>query len=299
MKFIKKFHKDKETPDSVKYHLHRHLSGTQKARGTQLVHASEMWKTDGEFCPREYALLDILKKNRPDEFLSTSQRSTFNQGNMFGNWIAHLFADMGLAVGDWECKHCGNKYEFQKRPTGCDSCGHKHFLYHECRFISQETGLSCGVDLIRITKGNKHRIVELKTMKDEAFKDLAGPLAEHKIRTTLYLRIIADSGRPEANRIDTTSADILYYSKSGWGPKDTDVVGWKIRDAHFSPFKEYEIKRNDKSTETKWYHARRLKEFREGHKGIPLGLCPTQFCKRAKTCSVAEECFSGRYKGEE
>jgi hypothetical protein len=50
--------------------------------------------------------------------------------------------------------------------------------------------------------------VEIKTMMKDQFKDLVGPLAEHKLRTNFYLRIIAESGHNWASLIE--SSRILF-----------------------------------------------------------------------------------------
>ncbi len=300
MRFIK--NKKAKEPDTLKYHLHKKLSGTEPARPTKRVHASEMMKTgmycaDHEFCPREFALLDTLKTTRPDEYVSTSSRSTWNHGNMYANWIVHLFADMGKAVGDWKCQYCESEYKLQKRPRKCKECQHIKFKYEELRFLSQESGISCGVDFLFVQADDTLKPVELKTIKEDEFKLLAGPLAEHKWRTNLYLRIIEDSEGEFKECIDTSSGIVLYSAKAGWGAKDPDLDKLGFPEDVFSPFKEFLITRDDKQTQVKWEHARRLKEFRSGSKGMPLGICSSQWCKRAEGCSVVKECFSGKYKG--
>lgn len=289
--------------DSLRYHLHKHLAGIQEARGTKRVHASEMQRKmgtfgsmDGQFCPREYALLDTLGKSRPDEFLGTCQRSTFNLGNMMGDWVVHQFADIGLAIGDWKCKHCDKYYAFQKRPDECNNCGHGYFKHEEVRFESTNTGISCGVDMLRKTSTNKLQVVEIKSIKDADFKITQAPLAEHNWRTNLYLRIIADSDSPYKKRIITDKAVVLYIAKTGWGIKDKAVTQMGFKDLEFSPFKEFPVIRKDSLTQKKWEHAKILYKFRNGESGMPLGLCETQFVERAKGCSVCSECFSGKYK---
>lgn len=311
MKFVKTFQgkTQKDKPDSLLYHLHHKMAGPQAARPTKKVHASEMYKTifDGwaikthEFCPREYALLDVLKKDRPEEFITAAQQKTFDEGNMTAEWLIGMFADLGLAVGDWECRACGEMHKFRRRPVQCDakSCGHKYFKYHEVRFLSEQSGISCGVDMLFLNRQKKLEALEFKSMKDEDFKALAGPMAEHKWRTNLYMRIVSNSDDPRKDRIDCTRARVLYVCKGGWGWKDPEIKRYGKPDETFSPFKEFTIKRDDKVTQVKWEHAVRLKQFRDKKKGMPLGLCPTSFCTRASVCSVREHCFSGKYPGEE
>jgi len=290
--------------DSVAYHLHKQLDNKRKARSTKIVHASEMQKKDlfgnsGEFCPREYALLDILNKTRPDERIKTCSQMVFNFGNKVADILIETLGDARMVIGDWECAYCEKKYKFQQRPIECKNCEHDRFDYIECRFTSVKTDQSCGVDMFIPTLSEKYRPVEIKSIKDEEFKKLDGPLAEHKWRTNLYMRIIADSKGPRKDKIITDEAVVIYVSKGGYGCQDTDLSKRGIKDGPFSPFKEYVIKRDDKATETKWYHAQMLKEFRDGKRGMVKGICPTSVCNRAKSCTVAAECFSNRYKGED
>ncbi len=300
MKFLDPIKKKGGTAghDSLRYHLHKQLAGHDKARPNKNVHASELMKKDQEFCPREKALLDILKKERPDEFVSAPLRKVFDDGNIAANWLVHKLGDIGVVVGDWECHHCAAKYEFQKRPLKCTGCQHKFFKYHERRFKSLTTDIGCGVDIFFLMQNKKLRVVEAKTIKDDDFKKLEAPLAEHKWRTNLYLRIIEDSNSPLKDRIDLETFTVFYMCKGGFGRKDEDLRPYGITDGEFSPFLEYNVKRNDKLTDVKWAHAKRLFEFRKGLKGIPLGLCPTGFCARAQVCSVKDACFSGKFKGE-
>lgn len=298
MKFVSKINKKREKEDSLLYHLHRTLAGYERARTTKRVHASELYSDFREFCPREVALLDILKKRRPDEFISTATRSTFDFGDMYADWLIDKLADAKLAIGDWECRYCGEMYKFQTRPRTCRECDHHEFKHHEHRFKSKTCGVSCGVDTIRKTKGTKHRAIEIKSILKGEFEKLEGPLHEHKIRTNLYMRIIDDSKDPARKVIDTQTAEIIYICKGGYKRND-DVTKWGFQDDNFSPFKVFLVKREDEKTQEKWDHALRLKEFREGKKGVPLGLCATQWTERAEKCSVCSDCFSGKYPGEQ
>jgi hypothetical protein len=305
MKFISQFKdkKKKQEPDTLRFLLHKGLQTRQPARGTDVIHASELWKTgqykvDIGLCPRECALRDILKKTRDDEVITTSQASTFQHGKMTANWIVHFFADLGRCVGNWACPTCSKKFTMQQRPQRCD-CGGKRFNYEEISFRSKESGIIGSIDFLFLTRAKKLKPVELKSIMDDKFKELAGPLAEHKIRTNLYLRIIADSEGPLKDRIDTSEGIVLYASKGGWGKKDESLSKEGITDGPFTPFKEFIVQRNDAETDLKWSYAVRLKQFRDGKKDIPLGVCGNQWTPRAEQCNVRSECFSGKFPGTE
>lgn len=290
-----------KTEHTIKYHLHKQLQNNTKARSIQIVHASDMLKKDlygnsFEFCPREYALLDELGQTKPDEYIKTCSQMVFNFGNKVADIIVDTMGDADKAIGNWKCDYCGKNYKFKKRPKECTRCEHTTFNYIECRFTSKQSHISCGIDLLIPTIKN-NKIIEIKSIKDEEFKKLEAPLAEHKWRINLYMRIVADSKGKRKDRINTEEATILYVSKGGYGCKDTSLHKEGISDGPFSPFKEFIVTRDDKSTDLKWFHAQVLKEYREGKRGIMKGICSTSVCTRAQGCPVASECFSNRYKG--
>lgn len=292
LSFLKKPGKILPT-NSLQFLLHQHLSGPESGRPFKRVHASELTKQDG-LCPRLYALADILKAQPKDEWLTTSSVVTFAIGRNVERNVVDWFADMKRIVGNWVCVSCGAVHEFQLRPLKCGTCGAKVFDHRETRFESEHSGASCGVDMLIKTSDPKLRLVELKSIDKDEFKLLKAPLAEHKWRTELYLRIVAESGHPKASLLDTSEAKILYVSKGGFGCADLGLKKLGINEG-FSPFKEFSIKRNDKSTEPLSERARVVKRFRSGEIGMPCGVCPSALSKRAMSCPVRKECFSGDY----
>ena len=195
---------------SVKYQLHNHLTGMEPGRPMSTVHASEVTKPEG-ICPREYALSDLLKKKPRRRWLSTSENITYHLGRVLQDSVVNWFADMGKAVCHWKCMGCGKLYEFQSRPFKCDGCNVRAFTPVEVRFQSAVTGISCGVDMLVAMGETKLRPVELKTMVADQFKTLVAPLAEHKLRTNLYLRIIAESDHPWSNLVGSDRAHRAVY----------------------------------------------------------------------------------------
>ena len=200
----------------VKFLLHEHLAGYQKARPHHNIHASALTKTGpDEFCPREYCLLDLLEKVPKDEFVPACSAVTWEMGRMFQDMIVNDLANAGKAVCSWRCVSCGHLHEFCKRPMACASCSCKAFRPVEPRGLSKETGASCGIDVLVDLGLPKLRIVEIKTMLKDDFKNLIAPIAEHKVRTSMYLQIVADTEAPWAQYVDTEAAHILYMCKGG------------------------------------------------------------------------------------
>ena len=291
MQFLKKV-KDASAPErSIKYLLHSHLNGPEKARPLSRMHASELTKPEG-LCPRMYALADVTKIKPKDGWLTTSQEVTFHMGRVLQDSVVNWFADMGRAVCHWKCVACGHLQEFTKRPLKCATCGVSKFQPIEVRFESAVNGASCGVDMLLSLGENKLRPVELKTMDKDEFRLLMAPLAEHKWRTNLYLRIISESAHSWSNLVNTDKATIFYISKGGYGCADPQLKAWGIKE-QYSPFKEFDIGRDDAQTDELAKRAKVVKDFRDGKVGMPCGLCPTALAKRAISCSLKGACFSG------
>lgn len=280
-------------PDrSLRFLLHKHLTGIKPGRPFQKVHASELTKVEG-MCPRFYALSDAVAAEVGNEFLTASQVMTYDFGKMAQDAIVHHFADMKLTIGHWRCDGCKKLIEFAPRPDECPKCGCRSFTPEEVRFRSEDNHASCGVDMLVNLKYPKLIPVELKTIKNEDFRTLAGPLAEHKLRTNLYLRLIEESNHPYTQHVDTQQARILYIDKGLYGIAQPDLAHLGIKDK-FSPFKEYEVYRDDSQTDALVLRARAVKRWRETKK-MPTGICGTAMAKRAAGCPRKGVCFSAKH----
>ena len=273
--------------ESLKYRLHGSMARWEKARDVRVIHASDI--TREEFCPREFAFLDITGKAPKGQFVGTSLRATFDLGCALQN---KLNQDWGKrwCIGTWVCDVCGQEHTFQHCPEKCDACGRTSFMYKEEQFISDEFGYSGSIDFIfDYAKIMKYRIVEVKTIVKDDFKDLKAPLAEHADRTKLYMHLVDGCDDPRSEMIDTDTAIILYICK-GYGCLDKTLKDQHIADSPFTPFKEFFIKRDDKVLTGFLKKAKAINTFRAGGK-IPEGECSTLFCKRAKICVVKKECW--------
>lgn len=277
-------------------YLHQHLSGFEDGRPMSTVHASSLTKPDG-FCPREYALHDVTKQKPKDQWLTTSERVTFQIGRDVERNIVLWFAEMGRAVCDWKCVSCGTMHKFTLRPECCQECGVKKLEPVEMRFKSAKNGASCGLDMSLHLNSAKLIPHEIKTMDKDEFKKLEAPLAEHRLRGKLYLKIIAESDNPNAKKIDTSKLVILYTTKGGYGCADPSIKKMGFTDG-FSPFKEFEIKRDDKELDDILLRAQVLEDFRKKTVGMPHGICPSAMSARAAKCTFKTKCFSGEHPPE-
>lgn len=281
---------------AVKAALHAQLAGWRPGRSPTPVHASDMTRGEPAYCIRAAALLDLAPQPPARERLSTAQAVTFAIGRLVQDQVIHWLSDAAVAVTDWRCLACGTLAARCPRPRRCAHCPCAAFAPQEIRFESAVSGISGGFDVLFREPGGRLRIVEIKTIESEAFKRLAAPLAEHRLRTNLYLRIAAESGDPWTERLDLATASVLYVSKGGWGTLDPTLGRER-----FSPFKEFAVARDDAATQALHERAARLKEFRrrrargDRDAGVPQGICTTRFAKRAGMCRMASLCFSGDY----
>jgi hypothetical protein len=288
MKFLENAVKKAHGPThSIIQALKEHLGKPLKARSHKEIHASDLTKE--HFCPREVALLDTLILTRKDQHVGTAMRVTFDVGEL----TAKAFTDKWLrdkVVGDWYCLRCAAMRRFVKYPDPTDSTGGCSTLGHlwehmEIRFKDEYFQYSGAIDCILDLGAPKLTIVELKIMAPEMFAKLEAPLAEHRIRTNLYMNLVENSKHPNKDKINTKWAKILYISR-GYGKKGES--------GEVLPFKEFDVERNDDDLETPLGKALAVKHFRVTGQ-IPGGICPFSYSPEAKSCTVNNQCFSGKY----
>lgn len=278
----------KDTTGIIKRLIHANVGGYEKPRPKHNIHASELTNQDRDFCPRQYVLMDTYPVIDKARHIDTALETTFHEGRdkqaRFNNeWLRDRM------VGDWKCTSCGKVEKFTTAPGGCSDAKMRcRWEYEEVRILDAITGASGGLDgLVMLKQGEKLRLVEVKIMDKDMFKKLVAPLAEHKTRTQLYLRLIARSKQPWAKQIDTKEASVLYIMR-GFGMKDDN--------GDFSPFKEYTVVRDHKSVEEYASMAHAVTTARrEPERGTPCGICKTLMAERAATCPVAKPCFSSKH----
>jgi hypothetical protein len=284
MKFIKQGHLK---PNTLVQLLDHKLSGFTPARSHRKIHASSVTSEYKQFCPREYALMDILKKKAKDEYLQTATRVAFDIGEAYHDFVRDVWL-VESAVGEWECKRCKHQIPFSKYPSyGCPSCGVKDWKYKEVNVVSPSTGISGSIDLIIDLGGPRYIPVEIKSIDKDQYKELAGPLSEHRIRTCLYLHLIEESEYPFKSKIETSFGLVLYISK-GYGIKNPE-------EGKVLPFREFKVTKGVANVEPYLERARQVHVFRQKGGSLPQGVCDTNLCKRASDCSVKKECFSPAY----
>jgi hypothetical protein len=172
-------------------------------------------------------------------------------------------------------------------PAGACGDGSAHvWEYREVSVFSKELGISGSLDVLLDLGTPRYMMVELKIISPEEFATLVAPLPEHRVRTALYLKLMADSDHPYKEKFNLHEARVLYVSR-GYGKMNQEF-------GEVLPFREFVVKRDDASIADLLERARGLQDFRQ--KGVmPVGVCSTAVEKRAQKCSVCKACFSGDY----
>lgn len=264
--------------------LRQNMGGYQLARSIEVLHASDTTKPG--FCPRHLALLMLHEQTKKDEYIGTALQATFDVGKLTAAVLVEKW--MGQkAVGNWSCERCGSQVTMQAKPnTPCSSkYGSHRWEYVEPVFVSKEYGISGSLDLLADI-GPKLIVTELKIMKGEDWEKLLAPLPEHRERTALYLKLVADSDSVYKDLINVHEARVLYISRA-YGKKH-------VQYNDILPFKEFVVTRDDACLEPLLKKAKQVKIFKE-QKLMPQGICNTALDKYAKGCTTCTACFSGKY----
>jgi len=266
-----------------------HLMGkTEPGRPFSTIHASMLTNEKKRFCPREVALSDITGNAPKGEYISATLKATFDVG-----WqIHHLMTDNWLrqiAVGNWRCPRCEQASGWGPYPEDgfCLHCAssHRKWIYLEANFVHTDTKISGSIDLIVDLGLEKLIPVEIKSIDKDQFKDLVAPLAEHRVRSQLYLDLIKNSNHLQAHKVSHKLAKIIYVSK-GYGAKNSN--------GKISPFREFNVQANEKAIAPYLAMGEKVVHWRT--QGVmPAGVCPNSFGPRVSSCSCPKECFSGHY----
>lgn len=284
--FLKKAVEEATAPQkSIIDVLKKNLGGYKPERSHKTVHASDITKTD--FCPRQFALLHLLDMKKKDRYISAALQATFDVGNVTSDLFREKWAGQS-AIGNWRCVKCDSMVTFKQKPLNvpCKHGGKCDWRYEEVNFVCQETQVSGSIDVIMDLGAPKLFLVELKIIKPDDFEKLAAPLAEHRIRTNLYMRLAEKSNNVFGGRVNVQQARVLYVSR-GYGKKNADHN-------EILPFKEFTVERDDDALVPYLNRAKMVRIFKETG-AIPLGVCKTSMDTPAKGCSVAKSCFSGKF----
>jgi hypothetical protein len=244
-------------------------------------------------CMRQHVLGEIFK-------LNNTRWTDINSSVVLamGTAIHTAAQNTDLFFGDnrwgfWKCAACESKTPFQQVPYEPCKCGAKieNYKYYEFGArIKKPLMFSFHIDMFIGVKSccniSALRVVELKTIREDAFLALKAPLAEHVTQVTAYLLGMqefvnrADDFSP-LKKIDVQFAYVLYICKKHLG-KQSPVKMFLI---NVTPM-------HKKAVQDK------LLLFKNGVENFPAALPPCdQRCKPpyfissiAKKCPALERC---------
>lgn len=292
MSWLKQASMDHNKPKTGIIHvLRQNMAAYEQARDHSVVHASDV--TYSSFCPRHWALLDLSGGKPKGQYVATALRATYDLGHATADTlITEWGADR--VIGNWRCKSCRAQRFFTTKPkNGCKLLDRDcHWQYQELRFESKEYGISGSLDVLFDLGATQLVITELKTYAADEWEKMVAPLPEHRVRTQLYMKIVADSASGYANRINLHEARVFYVSR-GFGKMNAEYN-------EILPFKEFVIKRDDQSPDLQraLKKGKQIKIFRE-QQLMPSGICGSPMDKQAKACSTCQACFSGQYPAQQ
>lgn len=270
--------------------LKHNLSGYQKDRSHETVHASDVTKHD--FCARQFCLMHETKETKDPQYLGTALAVTFDMGNMVSEYMRTKWLGQA-AVGNWNCRRCGDRVEFASKPPlmgkamelGGDL--HEHLWeYEEVAFVDPVTGVSGSPDVLLNMGGLKMFVLEVKTMAPDQWEKIVAPLAEHRIRTTLYMHLVEAANNAFTPHINLQEAKVIYVSRA-FGKKHPTY-------GEILPFKEFTVQRDNTVIESALAKGA-LVELYQQHKIMPVGICGSSADEKAMKCVVKKACFSGKY----
>jgi len=279
--------------------LHEVFSGSQPSDrlNHEYIHASDITSDRQKFCARDVALRNNYNIKPPELKISTSLGYTFSMGNYLQESITRNLYKK--AVGGWRCGNCSSRVELGthkeliKDCRQCTNLGQDHH-YRELVIRDKNLKVSAAIDLIYNNPTiNKWEIVECKSIDKDQFKELKAPLAEHRTRTKLYLKLLKHNSELTPSlmsRFNLEKAYVLYYCK-GFGTKEAKKLG--TVGGIFSPFKVFELNYDDLVCSEELKNIKDLRNYQQGlREELPRRLCESIVEHRACICVSKGYCFT-------
>lgn len=258
----------KEILDSYDRVPERSRAGTYNG----YVHVSSL---SYDFCARQYA---IAHKEQLSlyESLTGGHKVTFRIGravesHIRESFIAHYGEDKIYAK--WICV-CGNKYYEGLGSNPQCSCGEVVNIFNEPDLSDDVSGVSGHPDLVFLRAG-KLRVLEIKSIKKDAWDELEEPQPAHKLQAGIYPHLL--SKRTKFN----VSPEVVFI--------------YCTKDFKFgSPYKEFHLDTSTpefiKEREELFAEAKQVKDFAAGGE-MPGRICQSMSSALAKKCPVNFRCF--------
>lgn len=226
------------------------------------------------FCPRQYAI-SIEEKLNLHESLTGGHKVTFAIGRAVEQHVRESFIESygrHNIYAKWLCP-CGKKYYEGLGLTVTCQCGKSVDIFSEPDIVDEENAIKGHPDLVFRYDKSLH-VVEIKSIKADAWNDLESPLSSHIKQANLYPYLLS---KKTGNVSPVVT--FLYVTK----------------DFKFgSPYKEFRIDTN--SEENQKIRAEMLAEAKQvkdyvSTRQMPERICSSLASNLAKKCPMAFRCF--------
>jgi len=223
-------------------------------------------------CPREEFICSKEELVRKDK-ISPKTNVIFKHGRVFESWFRdEVLGDAGKVIGKWKClkcEHIPNEVAGIKRylkPSVCQKCFGTRFEYMEEFALDQETGIGGSCDGF-LYHNNEYFILEMKTSNNYSYQSFKNAVGDsHRVQVNIYMWLFG-----------YRAARVFYFNKDT-GDTCEHVVSI-----------DWDIVNRIKS------RAKQLQESMRTN-NPPQKICSIIDCKRAKSCSVKDICFSDKYE---
>jgi hypothetical protein len=184
-------------------------------RGTRTVgppRASSIY----EACMRMHVICTLEPIVVPDNF-DFARRLTFDIGEAIHHRIQNSPTLLGdMRRGYWKCRACGRVTLFGKPPvTRCPKCDADSgaFVYWEYSIQMRKPYFFSGHPDMFVEKGDRIRILEIKTMDGDKYAKLVAPLISHLWQVNGYMWACHELAFEIGVEIDDSHSYIMYVSK--------------------------------------------------------------------------------------
>jgi hypothetical protein len=185
-------------------------------------------------------------------------------------------------IGEWSCR-CGQLTRKGSMPrTSCATCGTPASRYGEFTLRDDTRKVVGNPDLLYTRPDTGAvRVIEIKSMNVNQYKELTQPVAYHVLQAACYHRLLSENG------FDPDSIVSIFYA---------------CKDFHPKPYKEFHVEIDDHlrariadlfdlaSQRAEWIELRKAGAGSD----LPerLAACSSPTTTRAKNCSECVGCFS-------
>ena len=235
-------------------------------------------------CIRKMALVQATGTRVRPEYLSSSDRFTFAQGEAIHDTAREMICsgEPDMAYGKWRCK-CGFLthndpccYSEIDTDDVCEYCFTAPTEYVEVDLIDEEWNLIGHPDLLlKQWKTNSFHVVEIKSIQPDAFKELTAAKPDHIIQVMLYWQMLRRAGMAVTDRVS-----VLYVSK-----------GYQFSGR---PYKEFTLDANEEADRTTPYiaEATHLANYKRTGRLPTRIVCKSAVTATARQCEVCKDCFA-------